>query len=571
MDTDHKRELTLPLLVAHSSQEYGNRPALGKAFDTPLLYKEFWHRIKQLSLVLKAQGVQKNDKVAILGENSPNWAIAYMAIIRTGAIAVPILPDLPESDVRHILDDAEVHILFISERQLEKIYEVAEKKLEVVVTLDDHEVTNNLVDTVSLEDTLNKADDLTDKEKTKLATSIQEIHEDDLAAVIYTSGTSGHSKAVMLTHKNLFSNVLATNKLVEITQEDVFLSILPMSHTYEFTLGFLLPMLNGARIVFAGKSPTPTILAKICAEEHPTVMCVVPLVMEKIYKKRILPKLRGSKVISLALKLSLLRKKIYQSAGKKLMDFFGGNLKLIAIGGAAFNVEVEKFFREAEFPYLVGYGLTETSPVLAGGPHKDPTIAVGSTGKVLPGVEIKIKDPHPDTAVGEILARGPNIMKGYYNNPELTRDTIDEDGWISTGDLGIFDENRNLHIKGRCKSVIVLSHGENIYPEAIEEKINAYAHVVESLVVENNDRLEARIYLDYDLIDQETANQSQQEKHTYIEKLLKQMKTETNSQLPSFSQVSQFIERPEPFIKTATHKIKRYLYTATMQETTDGC
>ncbi len=567
MKNNHKRELTLPVLVAHSSQEYCNRPAVGKAFEPPLLYKEFWHKIKQLSLLLKEQGIQKNDKIAILGDNSPNWAISYMAIVRTGAVAVPILPDLPESDVRHILDDAQVGTLFVSEQQLEKIYEMTDKIPETIITMDDHEVTNKLVETISMAEILKKAMELSEKQQAKLAASIQETHEDDLASIIYTSGTSGHSKAVMLTHKNLFSNVLDINKLVEITKDDVFLSILPMSHTYEFTLGFLLPILNGAKIVFAGKAPSPTILAKICGEERPTVMCVVPLVMEKIYKKRILPALRKNKLISFALKFSMLRKKIFQSAGKKLLAFFGGNLKLVAIGGASFNAEVEKFFREADFPYIVGYGLTETSPVLAGGPFQDPTITVTSTGKTLSSVEIKIKDPNPETGIGEILARGPNIMKGYYNNPELTSETIDPDGWLSTGDLGVFDDHKNLYIKGRSKSVIVLSHGENIYPEAIEDKINAFAHVVESLVTENNDRLEARIYLDYDLIDQETSNQSQQEKLTHIENLLKNIKMDVNSRLPAFSQVSRFIERPEPFIKTATHKIKRYLYTASGRET----
>ena len=560
MQKEKNTGMTLPVLLATSAGTFSDRPAIGKAFDTPLTYKEFWQRVKHHSLFLKDLGVKKEDSIAILGENSPNWAIAYMAIVRIGAVAVPILPDTVETDVHHILTDAKVMILFVTKRQLEKIYELDSRQLKTLIVLDDHSVTTKLVKTQSMDDCLLKASEFPEEQRKKLKAKLDRVNDDDLATIIYTSGTSGHSKAVMLTHKNLFANVLAVNKLVDISPEWTFLSILPMSHAYEFTVGFLLPLLNGARIVFAGKSPTPTILGKICKQEKPTVMCVVPLVLEKIYKKKVLAAFHASKLLHYAAKLPPLRNRIYKSIGKKLLAFFGGHLKLMAIGGAALNEEVEKFLRLAEFPYIVGYGLSESSPVLAGGPCGDPTIALASTGKPLPGVEIKIIDPNEETGIGEIHARGANIMKGYYKNPVLTKETIDEEGWLATGDLGFLDDQGNLHIKGRCKSVIVLAHGENIYPEAIEDKINGYGEVVESLVLENNDRLEAKVYLDYDLLDRDTKGKSQQQKLTHINQLLKNIQAEVNRQLPAFSQLHRIIERPEPFTKTATHKIKRYLY-----------
>lgn len=561
MENARKSELTLPLLIADSVRKFGNRPALGKAFEPPSTYQDLWASIERLSLLLMDLGVKKGERLAILGENSPNWAIAYLAIVRIGAVAVPILPDLPESDVHHILADAKVKHIFISERQLDKIYELSSQKLDKVVTLDDHVVKSNLVDITTMAAALKKAAGFSEEQQEKLKARIDTVHAHELAAILYTSGTSGHSKAVMLSHGNLVANVQSANKLVKVTPDWTFLSILPMSHTYEFTIGFLLPLMNGARIVFAGKTPNPAILAKICEEEKPSVICMVPLVMEKIYKKRVLGALRGKRIINHAIKVPLLRRLIFQAIGKKLLAFFGGHLQLAAIGGAAINAEVEKFLQEARFPYIVGYGLTETSPLLSGGPFQDPTIALFSAGKPVPGVEIKIHAKNQDTGIGEIYARGANVMQGYFNNPELTRDTIDAEGWLATGDLGFLDARNNLHIKGRCKNVIVLSHGENIYPEAVEDKINSYGQVQESLVVEANGRLEALVYLDYDRIDQETTGRSQQEKHAHVQELLMKMRAEVNRQLPAFSQVSRFIERPEPFTKTATHKIKRYLYT----------
>ena len=553
-------EKTLNSLIEAAAQKFARNPAVSMAFDKPLTYGEFFENIVSTADMLEKRGIVKGDKIAILGENSPNWGIACLATVRIGAVAVPILPDFPEADIRHILVDSEAKILFTTQRQVEKIAGIEAPQLQWVIMLDNFKVDNEFLNIEPFSNLLKKAFDFILKIPDMIGLKSQQVLENDLASIIYTSGTSGHSKAVMLTHKNFISNVFSTTALLDIRPEWTFLSILPLSHAYEFTLGFLLPILNGSRIVYVGKAPTPTIMEKICQTEKPDVICAVPLIMEKIYKKKVLAAFEKSSFLRVACKIPVLRKRIYGKIGKKLLHFFGGKLKIMAIGGAAINLETEKFLRESGFPYLIGYGLTETAPLICGGPMNDTTIEVSSTGKPIPGVEIKIVAPDPVSGIGEIVARGANIMKGYYQNPKATRETIDEQGWLRTGDLGYFDRRGNLHIKGRSKNMILMSNGENIYPEAIEDKFNGNVNVVESLVVEDQGQLEAWVYLDYDLIESETQGKSEQQRRAYIEETLEKMKSMINPQLPSFSQVSRVIEKKEPFEKTATSKIKRYMY-----------
>ncbi len=562
MDSSSSSYTTINVLLASSVQMFGDRSAIGFAFKKTLSYTDLSQKVNKIAALLKNDGVKKGDKVVILAENSPNWGIAYFAIVRLGAIAVPILPDFLDSDVHHILNEAKPKVLFTTKNQIEKVYETNGKNLSQVISLDNYCCESGIIIITPFKDYLAKAEELPESLYKDVEKQADSIAEDDVASLIYTSGTSGHSKAVLLTHKNLVSNVQSINYGVcPIDKDWVFLSILPMSHTYEFTIGFLLPLSKGCKIVYAGKSPSPKILEQICKKERPNIICIVPMVMEKIYKKRILAKVEGSKILKTVTRLSMVRKQIYKKIAEKLLNFFGGNLALLAIGGAPLNSEVENFMHESGFPYLVGYGLTETSPLLAAGPFKNPNLAIGSTGKAIPGVEIKIVSPDPESGVGEIYARGPNIMKGYYNNPEETDKTISTEGWLATGDLGFIDEHGNLTIKGRSKSVIVLSSGENIYPETIEEKINSEIHVLESLVTARDNQLEAWVYLDYDLIDVETQGKSQKAKLEHIEEILRKIKESINPQLPIYSKIARVVERQEPFIKTATHKIKRYLYS----------
>lgn len=560
---------TLNALLEDFTAKFSDRPAMGIALETPMTYNEFYQRVLSITNLLMERDVKKGDRIAILGENSPNWGMAYFGIIQTGASAVPILPDFPDSDIRHILSDSEAKILFVTHKQLEKLGDLDHTKLKCIIMLDDIETDTPEIDDIkkeSMTDIIEKALEFIKKIPETMGLVSREIKENDVASIIYTSGTSGHSKAVMLTHKNLISNVVTITTLIELFPEDAFLSILPLSHTYEFTLGFLLPLVNGARIIYLDKPPTPRILEKVCKVEKPTGICAVPLIMEKIYKKRVLPGLQKNLAIRMITKVPGLKKKIYKKVNKKLIDFFGGQLRVMAIGGAAINGEAENFFNASGFPYIIGYGLTETSPLLAGGPWGDKTIKVGSTGKVAPGCEIKIVNPDEKTGIGEIHAKGPNLMKGYFKNPELTAEVIDKDGWFNTGDLGYFDKHDNLNIKGRSKNVIVMANGENVYPEAVEEKLNACFHVMESLVIENNDQLEAWVYLDNDLIDEDTRGKSERQRLEYIEKVLTETKDCVNSQLGSFSKLMRIYEQEEPFVKTATHKIKRYLYTHTKKK-----
>jgi len=548
-------------LLDTSCRKYADLAAVGMALEEPLTYRQLHERVLVLAAYLRSCGVKFGDRVAILAENSHNWGTVYLAVVRLGAVCVPILPDLPEADVHHILGEMECDILFVTHRQIEKIYDL-ELKIGRVVTLDDYQDDSGIVEVSTFSEFLVEA---RVEHGTALAAGTLEFPEVDseqLASILYTSGTSGFSKAVMLSHANLCANAFSTASVIVLPPGAVFLSVLPVSHTYEFTVGFVMPLIKGGCVLYAGKTPTPMVLQKLCARERPHVMLVVPLIMEKIYKKRVLPAVEKSKIISLLCRFDLGRKLIYRKIGAKLFDFFGGRLEIMGIGGAALNPEVEAFLRDAGFPFLAGYGLTESAPLIAGGPKGDSTVSLGSVGKPVPGVEVRIDDPNPKTGVGEILARGANIMKGYWNDPEVTEETFTDDGWLKTGDLGLVDELGNLLIKGRSKSVIVLANGENVYPEAIEHKLNTYPFVVESLVVENRNMLEAWIYPDYEFVDAETTGQSRQQRHEYISGELDRIRKEVNGQVSSMSRLSRVMERREPFIKTATHKIKRYLYTA---------
>ena len=552
---------TLNDLIDISCRKYRDLPAIGMALEEPLSYTALHERILALAAHLQALGVKPGDRIAILGENSHHWGITYLATVRLGASTVPIFPELPEADVHHILTEMRCAIIFLTHRQIEKIYDL-KHQLKHVVTLDDYRDDTGLIPLETFTDFLGGALERYGDKARDERLEFPAVKGDDLASILFTSGTSGFSKAVMLTHANLCANAYSGNGVITLEPQWVFLSVLPVAHTYEFTIGFLLPLLCGARIAYAAKTPTPAILQKICEREQPHVMLVVPLIIEKIYKKRVVPAVEKSGLLTFLCRFGVSRRMVHRKIGARLLAFFGGRLGVMGIGGAALNPEVESFLRDADFPFLVGYGLTEGSPLLAGGPHGDTTITPGSSGKPVPRVEIRIDDPHPQTGIGEILARGPNIMQGYLNDPEATRDTFTEDGWLRTGDLGLLDSEGNLHIKGRSKSMIVLSNGENVFPEAIEHKVNTYPFVMESMVIENRGLLEAWVYPDYEFIDGKTSGQNRTQRHQYIAELFEEMRVEVNRQLSTSSRLARVLERREPFTKTATHKIKRYLYSA---------
>ncbi len=560
MGKNNEAPTTLNELIEGSVARHERRAAVGMAFKNPISYREFHRRLLAVAAYLKEWGVEKGDRVAILGENSPQWGIVYFAIVRLGGVAVPILPDFPEADVHHILADTEAKLLFVSQRQMEKIEEFEGRHLLSVFGLDDFSGQEGgwLVQPYNV--LLGRGRRLPVAADQGEGWRETVARAEDLAAIIYTSGTSCYSKGVMLSHANLLANLASVQGVIAVEPGWTFLSLLPMAHAYEFTIGFLLPLAKGARIVYAGKMPAPAVLAQICREEKPRVICMVPMILEKIHKKRVLPVIQGSRLGQRLARAAFFRRFFYRRIGGKLRDFFGGRLVLAAIGGAPLNPEVENFLAEANFPYLVGYGLTECSPLLSGGPFRARSIALGSAGKPVAGVEIRIADPDPVTGVGEICARGGNVMRGYYNNPAATAETISADGWLRTGDLGYLDGENNLFIRGRIKNVIIFANGENIYPEAIEAKIVADRHVLEALVGEQEGRLLARVYFDHELLGRESAGLSQSGKEEYVRKLCVRIKEEVNAKLPPSAKLAFLVAQPEPFVKTATQKIKRYLY-----------
>jgi len=548
---------TLPNLIDRSIRLYAECDALSKLSEVPMKYSEFGQKIQEIVKLLQENGISHGDKVLLLGENMPNWGVVYLSVTYMGAVIVPVLPDFHPSEVLHILRHSEAKVAFVSQQHLSTLEEISNTDLEFVIELDNLKIIDESIHKSHLSELVKKTKAMAHKFSN---TAPKEPEEDDLAAIIYTSGTTGHSKGVMLSHKNIVTNALSTHSILEITKNDVFLSILPLAHTYEFTVGFIVALLHGSSVVYINKTPTPSVLLKAFKIVKPTMMLSVPLIIEKIYKNKILPKFTSSFFMRNLYKNSFIRKKLNKIAGKKLIEAFGGRIKFFGIGGAALSPHVEEFLIEAEFPYTVGYGLTETAPLLAG-TNINLTPKFASTGPAFYGVTLKIKNPDPITKEGEIIVLSPSVMLGYYKDKEKT-DEVMEDGWLLTGDLGYIDEDGYLFIRGRSKNVIIGLDGKNIYPEQLESIINQNEAVLDSLVLEQNSKLVARIHLDYELLDNmfhANKNSDAKVKEEIVE-FLEELRLEVNNQVSSSSKLIKLIEQIEPFVKTPTKKIKRHLY-----------
>ena len=552
--------------MEHSAAAFGSHCAISYTDEPQITYGEMKKQIDHLSAFLRNQGVVAGDRVAIIGENSPHWGIAYFAITCMGAVVVPVLPDFHTSEIHHIIRHSGAKTVFISERFYQKVEDLGSDDLSCVILLNDF----SIIEAETSKATLKKlmADGSKELKKIKgIALRMagifpDRVREEDLAAIIYTSGTTGHSKGVMLTHKNLVWNAARSSKIPPIGLGSRMLSILPLAHVYECTLGLILPLMQGASVYYVKKPPTAAVLLPALEIVKPTAMLTVPLIIEKMYKARILPEIRTKRILRLMYKFPVVRKRINRIAGRKLMKTFGGSMKFFGVGGSALSAEVERFLREARFPYAIGYGLTETSPLVAGANAEHTRFR--STGPIVEGLEVRIENPDPKTGEGEIVVRGPSVMKGYFREPERTAEVLTTDGWFHTGDLGSFDENNYLYIKGRIKNVIIGPAGENIYPEAIESVINRHDEVMESLVFREQGLLVARVHLDYEKLDVEAAelNLKQSEVTERIAALLDDVKKQVNDQVSAFSRISRIIEQTEPFEKTPTQKIKRYLYAS---------
>jgi long-chain acyl-CoA synthetase len=541
--------LTFPVLFRKVVERYGEQYALSFVDEEPMTYNEVDKRIKALISFMEALEINPGEKVAILANNMPNWGITYLAISFMGAVVVPLLPDFTPSEIQNILDHSGSKAIFISSSLKQKLEKVSGKTLVHKIQIDDFSYEGKPSSEAIF--------DLDRKPRNEY-----DVNEEDLAAIIYTSGTTGSSKGVMLTHKNISFNVLACRKLKEVNETDRFLSILPLSHTLENTVGFLVAIFNGACVYYLKKAPSPSVLVPALQNIKPTIVLSVPMVIEKIYYNKVYPALYGKKAVKILMAIPPIRKILHRAAGKKLMHTFGGALQFFGIGGAKVNEKVEIFLKEAGFPYAIGYGLTETAPLLAGAVVGQTKI--GSTGPAIEGIEMKINDPDPLTGEGEIWARGPNVMKGYYKEPALTGKVLTPDGWFKTGDLGVFDEDQKLYIKGRIKNIIVGSSGENIYPEEIESVINNFRHVIESIVVQKKGKLVALVHVNREEIE-EIYKHLREEVSQLVEKkskeILKELKIYVNARVNKFSQLHNIVLHQDPFQKTATKKIKRFLYT----------
>jgi len=543
----YSKDLTFRSMVKQSAEKYSDRDALSFVGEEGYNYADAFKKIEALTAFLEKLDIKQNDKIALLGVNSPEWVISYLAVTYMGAVVVPVLHDFSHEEINTILAHSGAKAIIVSENMVSAL-DKSPESLSYVIRMEDYSLVSTENNLPAFSPGTKPVNDYA-------------IDPDDLAAIIYTSGTTGSSKGVMLSHRNIISNAVMGKDLQYIDHNDRFLSILPLAHTFENTLGMVIPFLSGSAVYYLRKPPTAPVLLPALKRIRPTIMLSVPLIIEKIYFSKIKPAFNKKPLIKNLYKLPVLRKILNRAAGKKLMDTFGGEVRFFGIGGAKVNPEVERFLYEAKFPYAIGYGLTETAPLLAG--MVQPRRKVESTGLPAKGVQIKLNNPDPATGEGEIWARGENVMKGYYKNPEKTAEVLTPDGWFKTGDLAVMDKDGFIFVKGRLKTVIIGSSGENIYPEEIESLINTFRHVVESLVVEKGDKLVAMVHINRDELEEKYKHYREEMTKVVeekIEEIITELNHQVNQRLNRFSRINQFVLQPIPFEKTPTRKIKRYLY-----------
>jgi len=582
---------TFPALLANSVKKFGKRSALGLVDGEVITYDELNNRSKSVSSQLQSFGLQKGDRAAIYSTSMPNWGAAYFGIVNAGLIAVPLLPDFSVAEVETILLHADVKVMFVSEKMASRLNTITETILPLIIKIDDFslirynegkfkaELKALSLEPAEAEELKALSPESAGAEELKALSPEKEsiiVQEDDTASIIYTSGTTGRSKGVVLSHKNIIYNAVQCQTVHRVHQRDRCLSFLPLSHVYEFTIGFVMQMLNGSSVYYLGKPPTVSTLLPAFKKIRPTLVLSVPMIMEKIYKNKVYPNLTKNEKMKKLYVIPFFRKVLHRIAGKSLNKTFGGKINFFGIGGAKVDTEVEIFMKEAKFKYAIGYGLTETAPLLAG---SGPKITVpGTVGPVVQGIQMAILNPDPETGIGEIVAKGDNVMKGYYKDPELTKsvfttkaDAVGE-GWFKTGDLGIIDSKNRLSIKGRLKNMILNSSGENIYPEDIEFVLNQHPFVAESLVVEDKNGLVALVQLDEEKLvkkHQETIFEKAGNALTDIKDDLLYLQEDVLSEIQFFvnqkvSKISKLnaVKYIKEFEKTASQKIKRYLYTS---------
>ena len=532
---------TLHELVSHSVANFSERIAFAMIGGEEVSYKEVGKRIATLQELLLNAGVGAGDKVVILSSSMPNWGVSYFAITTAGMVAVPILPDFTSDELDLIIAHSEAKAILVSDKLYTKLTKETLDRMNIVVRTKGLNVISQRV-----------------KERAEMCIPKPE----DLAAIIYTSGTTSKPKGVMLSHYNIAAQTTIIPPLFDYNQDDVLLSILPLAHTYECTLGMIYPFSRGAQVHYMDRPPTASALMPALEKVRPTVIASVPLIMEKIYRGKVRPTFEKRAITRKLYSLDWSRKILHKIAGKSLKKLFGGRMRLFAIGGAKFESEAERFLLEAGFPYGIGYGLTETAPLLAGA--VGDMVRIGSTGPVLPAVEIRLDNVNPETNQGEIVVKTPCCMMGYYKNEQATKDAFTEDGWFRTGDLGYIAEDGWIYIKGRLKNMIVGPSGENIYPEDIEEVLNSNRFVAESVVTEEDGKLIALVHFDttaleeaYDVFKNKLSSSSDAAQRK-MEEIKREVMEYVNSKVNRFSKITKVVDNEGEFEKTPTKKIRRF-------------
>lgn len=539
-----------------SFQENWDLPALTDYVEQKTLtFADVAKEIARFHILFKECQIRRGDKIALIGRDCANWCVVYMAAVTYGAIIVPILPDFNPNDVHHIINHSESVFLFVSDRIWDTLEEEKISEIRGVFSLTDFRCLHQR-DGENIQKLLKELDSRFTEEYpngfTRENIRYADLDNDKVVLLNYTSGTTGFSKGVMLTGNNLAGNVTYARTLDVLFRGERELCFLPLAHAYSCAFNFLVPMAFGAHVFLLGKLPSPKILLKAFEEVKPNLILTVPLILEKIYKKMIAPQL-NKRTMKLAMSVPLLNDRIYAQINKKLTNALGGRFREVIVGGAAMNQEVADFLYKIKFPYTIGYGMTECGPLISYDNHKEyvPT----SCGQILKGImEVRIDSEDPYNKVGEIQVRGENVMKGYYKNEEATRNVFTDDGWLKTGDLGTIDVNKRIYIRGRSKTMILSSNGQNIYPEEIEAKLNNLPFVLESLVVEREGKLVGLVYPDYDTVDSTGI------RHEDLPAIMEQNRKDLNKLLAPYEAVASVILYPTEFEKTPKRSIKRYLY-----------
>lgn len=540
-------------LIEESIRKNWNLDAMTDYKGATLQYKDVARKIEKMHILLEHAGIKKGDKIALCGRNSANWTATFLGVITYGAVAVPILHEFKADNVHNIVNHSEARMLFVGDQVWENFNEAAMPHLEGIIELKNFDLV------VSRSEQLTYAREHLNEEFGKRypcrfrAENVSYRREEleELAVINYTSGTTGYSKGVMLPYRSIISNIEHIHKKVGLHPGDNVESMLPLGHIFGLVFDFLYGVTAGAHLWFLTRMPSPKIIAESFAEIRPRVIACVPLIVEKIFKKNILPKV-DNKLGKLLLNLPIISDKIKEQIRTHAMEVFGGNFIEIVIGGAPFNPEVEAFLRKINFPYTIAYGMTEAAPLICHSRWDE--ILYTSCGKTVSNMETKVLSPDPERIPGELVCRGMNVMLGYYKNEEATAQAIDRDGWLHTGDMAIKDADGNIFIKGRCKNMLLTASGQNIYPEEIEARLNNMPFVNESLVLLSGDKLIALVYPD----NEEAFAQGMDKKA--LEAAIETNRTELNKMLPAYSQITRIKLYPEEFEKTAKKSIKRFLY-----------